>query len=185
MDRNKYAKIELRPNKATKISIRPESISPNYELKSQPNSNATDTGHLELFRLEPLDPALPSFSARWDTKPNTIDIDLIGDPKASKAFKAGLAGYGGHHTTILSDSPRIYRVDIETPSGRVFSAEIDLEIELGLYLKDDLGGLRDAMKDQLGILINCPQCGPTPVSGPPFSLDACPSCGRVLKTATD
>lgn len=75
MRKDKYAKIELRPNKATSIHIIPEWIHPKYELMYESSSNATDTGHLELFRLEPVERQLPTFSARWDLKPNTVDID--------------------------------------------------------------------------------------------------------------
>jgi hypothetical protein len=69
MQRDKFAKIQLRPNKATNIEITPERLHPSYQLKFQPTSVATETGHLELFRLEASECDLPTFSARWDLKP--------------------------------------------------------------------------------------------------------------------
>lgn len=185
MQRDKYAKTELRPNRATGINITAERTHPNYQLKVQPSSLATDTGHLELFRLEPLKTELPTFSARWDLKPNTIDIDLIGDPEASKAFKAATGEYKGHHTVIVSDSPRIYQVDIQTPAGIVFVGKIEVAIELGLYLRDRFEALRDEIKDELRILAKCRCCGLVEISGPPFVLDRCPKCRCALRSEPD
>jgi len=183
MQKDKYAKIELRPNKATSINIIPEWIHPKYELKYEPSSNATDTGHLELFRLKPVEPELPTFSARWDLRPNTVDIDLIGTAEAGKAFKAGVGGYAGHHTAIAQDSPRTYQIHIQTPLGAIFSGKIELIIELGVYLKDSFEEFRDQVKDELRILIDCPQCGPVQVPGPKFQFDHCPNCRRDLRVA--
>jgi hypothetical protein len=182
MQRDKYAKIQLRPNKATRIEITPERTHPKYQLKFQSTSLATDTGHLELFRIEPLERVLPTFSARWDLKPNTIDIDLIGNAEASEAFKAAVDGYNGHHTVIVSDSPRVYRVDIQTPMGVVFVGKVEVAIELGLHLRDSLENLREQIKDELRILAECQYCGLVEVSGPPFVFDRCPKCRRDLRT---
>jgi hypothetical protein len=180
MLRDKYAKIELRPNKATRINITSERTHPKYDLKFQSSSLATETGHLELFRLEPLEREQPTFSARWDLKPNTIDIDLVGDAEASREFKASANGYKGHHTVIVSDSPRIYQVDIQTPVGIVFVGKIEVLIELGLHLRDSLESLREQITDELRILIECQDCGLVEVSGPPFVFDRCPKCRRDL-----
>jgi hypothetical protein len=38
-------------------------IDQSYEMRSQASSHVTDMGHLELFRLEPLDQRLPLFRA--------------------------------------------------------------------------------------------------------------------------
>jgi hypothetical protein len=164
VQRDKYAKIELRPNKATRIDIIPEQIHPEYELKYQSSALATDTGHLELFRLEPSAGGLPAFSARWDLKPNTIDIDLIDDVAAQRAFKAGVDGYRGHHTVVVSDVPRVFQVDIVTPTGVVLVGKIEVEIELGLHLKETVN-ITGHMKDQFRILVECPYCGLVEVSG--------------------
>lgn len=182
MQRDRYAKIELRPNKATEITISPEQIHPNYKLRSEPSSLATDTGHLELFRLEPVEGERPMFSARWDLKPNTIDIDLIGDVKAGTAFKAESGGYKGHHTVVVSETPRVYLADVRTPMGIVFVGRIAVKIELGLYLRDNIGNLIDEITDGPRILAVCPHCGPVQFSGPPFVPDHCPQCTRDLRT---
>jgi hypothetical protein len=185
MQRDKYAKVELRPNKAAGINITAERTHPKYQLKFHSSSLASDTGHLELFRLAPLEGELPTFSARWDLKPNTIDIDLIGDAEASKAFKAAADGYKGHHTVVVSVSPRIYQVDIQTPAGIVFVGKIEVVIELGLHLRDRMESLIDQIQEQLRILARCQYCGMVEVSGPPFVFDRCPKCRRDLRTGSD
>jgi hypothetical protein len=179
MQRNKYAKTQLRPKKASPIEITVEQIHPKYRLKSQPTSLATDTGHLELFRLEPLERELPTFSARWD-KPDTIDIDLVGDAKASKTFKAEVGGYKGHHTVSASDSPRTYQVDIQTATGIIFVGKIKVTIELALYLRDSFKSFIEQIKEKLRILAECHYCGLVEISGPPFVFDRCPKCKRDL-----
>src|SRR6266481_4274786 len=176
MQKDKYAKPEPRPNKATDIEITAEWISPNYKLRHSSISEATDTGHLELFRLEPIDDQFPCFSARWDWKPNTVDVDLIGDEEANKAFKAESGGYKGHHTT--SDSPRSYQIDIQTPVCSVFRGKIALSVELALYLRDHFSTLVDEVRFRM--LANCRHCGIVQFSGPPF--DQCPNCHRSLRT---
>ncbi len=133
-----------------------------------------------LFRLEPSRSDAPRFSARWDTKPNTIDIDLFGDSEANKKFKGGTDGYAGHHTTTLSESPRIYQIDIRTPTGVVFVGTVELLVELGLYLQDSFKEVVEQFKDELRILVVCHYCGPVKVSGPPYVLNMCPNCNRHL-----
>jgi hypothetical protein len=135
---------------------------------------------LELFRIQPIRKAQPVFSGRWDWKANSIDIDLIGDPAAIKAFKADSNGYSGHHTLGISDSPKVFQVDIQTPTERIFRAKVSLSVELGLYFKDEAGPMIDEMTDQLRILAECAYCGQVQFSGPPFALDVCPNCRRTL-----
>ena len=94
----------------------------------------SSTGHLELFRIEPLHPGPPSFSARWDQKSDMIDVDLRGSATARRAFRLGIRGYRGHHAKIVSDSPRIYEIDIRVPEGPIFKATIALIVDLSLML---------------------------------------------------
>jgi hypothetical protein len=99
------------------------------------------TGLLVFFRVEPKPGRshLPSFSARWDQGQNTVDIDLVGNPKENEKFARSKPGYRGHKTTIVTDNPRIYAIDLETPAtGHVFKGTIALNVDLGLELS---GGL--------------------------------------------
>lgn len=183
MQRNKYAKIQLRPNKATQITITEQSIHENYTLKFTKSCVATDTGHLELFRLEPSDHALPIFSARWDAKDNTVDIDLIGDSAQSRAFRAEEPGYHGHHSQTQNHSPFILKVDIQTPSGSIFSGTIELIVELGIYLADTFPQLVD--EAAFRIFAECLYCGYVEIAGSPPALDVCPKCSRHLPSDPD
>lgn len=47
---------------------------------------ALDNGRLELLRIEPKQPDRPSFSARWDIKDDSVDIDLHGDAEEVRKF---------------------------------------------------------------------------------------------------
>jgi hypothetical protein len=136
MEREKFARLELRACSASKIQITTHEIDPTYQVTFAVVSNTSDMGHLELFRIEPRQADLPIFSGRWDLRPNTIDLDLIGDPAAGRAFRDETNGYHGHHTTVISDSPRIYGVDVHTPEGCVFRGTVTLNIGLGVSLKD-------------------------------------------------
>jgi hypothetical protein len=99
------------------------------------------TGLLVLFRIEPKSGRsyLPSFSARWDHGPNTVDIDLVGDPGEERKFKSSKPGYRGHRTTKVTDDPRVYAIDVETPAtGHVFKGTIALNVDLGFELSGSL-----------------------------------------------
>jgi hypothetical protein len=180
MKRDKFS-TGIRPHQANDIDVTTEEINPVYELKARRDSAATDTAHLELFRLEPSDSKRPSFSARWDWKENTVDIDLLGDPGLCKEFKADSDGYKGHHTTALSESPLTYQVDIRVPAEAIFRGTITLSVDLALFRKENVGEIIDQITDKLTILVECKTCGPVQVSGPPpYALDRCPKCKRPL-----
>jgi len=166
----------IRPNKATDILVAPEHIHPAYELRYEDVSLATETGHLVLFRLEPSESSLPTFSARWDLKPNTVDIDLIGGERASREFKAGVGDYSGHHTTLVSETPRIYQAELKIPAGVVFRGKITFIGEGAVHMLDSFENLTKQIKDELRIIVVCESCGPVEVSGPPFVLSCCPKC---------
>jgi hypothetical protein len=98
---------------------------------------ATDTGHLELVKISARNPSLPSFSIRWDQADNSIDVDLLGDANEARKFAMQKGGYRGHKTVLTSKTPRIYAVNINTPSTAcVFRGTITLNIDLGVTLED-------------------------------------------------
>jgi hypothetical protein len=59
MERDKFKTPKIRPYTASDISVTPEECHPDYQLVVQDTSVATDTAHLERFRLEPSDAKLP------------------------------------------------------------------------------------------------------------------------------
>jgi len=185
MERDKFKTTKIRPHKASDINVTPEECHADYQLVVQQTSLATDSAHLELFRLEPSDPKLPTFSARWDWRASTVDIDLLGDEAASRAFKAASGGYKGHHTTTLNSSPPTYQVDIHTQAGVIFTGTVTLSVDLAVFMKENAGEMIDQITDQLRLLVVCPHCGPVEVSGPPFVLIKCPKCDLSLASATE
>ena len=154
MKRDKFS-TGIRPHQANDIAVTTEEINPVYELKSRRDSAATDTAHLELFRLEPSDSKRPSFSARWDWQENTVDIDFLGDQELCKAFKADSDGYKGHHTTTLSESPLTYQVEIRVPAESIFKGTITLSVDLALFRKDNVGEIIDQITDKPRLLVEC------------------------------
>jgi hypothetical protein len=182
MERDKFKTPKIRPYTASDISVTPEECHPDYQLIVQETSVATDTAHLELFRLEPSDAKLPIFSARWDWRASTVDIDLLVDDEAArKAFKAASGGYRGHHTTTLNGSPLVYQVDIHTPAGVIFTGTITLSVDLAVFMKEDVGEMIYQIPDQLRLSVVCPHCGPVEVSGLPFVLIKNPKCNLPFR----
>jgi len=181
MKRDKFS-TGIRPHRADDIEVTIEKINPVYELRSRRDSEATDTAHLELFRLEPLDSSRPGFSARWDWKENTVDIDLLGDQESRKKFKADSDGYKGHHTVTLSQSPLAYQVDVRMPSEAIFKGTITLSVDLAIFMQENVGEVIDQIADELRILVECKYCGPVQWIGL-LPLDHCPECKRPFSSA--
>jgi len=128
MDETKFAKKEVIATDASGITLDVEFLSSHYR---QPLTTAaamtTKTGHLELFRIEPINPTLPSFSIRFDLDDNqSVDVDLVGDCRERKAFIKGLSGYFGHKTIQIETSPRSYKIDIGLPTGHIFEGVLKL-----------------------------------------------------------
>jgi hypothetical protein len=128
---------------AHNVTVTREFLSSDYnEPVVEEVATTSNTGLLNnLLRIEPKPEhsKLPSFSARWDQTKNTIDIDLVGDAEEKRKFALPAVGYRGHKTRIISDSPRVYEIDIETPTtGHVYKGTVAGIIDLGLDLS---GGL--------------------------------------------
>ena len=140
MDTKNWASMAVKADAVFNILPTNDMCDPQYAVQIPNRTEATKTGHLEIFQIVPLSPGtLPSFSARWDGKMNTIDIDLIGDKKAAFLFKCGIWGYQGHHAVAVSTSPRIFQIDIRIPGVRVYQAEVSLNINISAKVSDDVG----------------------------------------------
>jgi len=134
MDKEKFSSLQLRTTGASIACLSAQRIDPRYKLSRKDLCLTSATGRLELLRIEPLQHGLSAFSARWDQRADTIDIDLDGDAAERRAFKTGIGRYRGRHARIASSSPRIYEIDIHTPEGHVFTGMIALIVDLGLLL---------------------------------------------------
>jgi hypothetical protein len=121
--------LQVRTNKAFRIKVTIQQMDPRYELCVKDTSVSTETGELELFRIEPQQPGLPSFSARWDHNRNTVDIDADRNGSIAKDFQ-------GHHT--VRDAQGVHHNDVRVPEGNIFTGTIELGTELGLRLEGSL-----------------------------------------------
>lgn len=140
MHPEKYASVPVKSDAVFNITRTQECCDPRYSVGNPVRAEATGTGHLEILRIKPVaEGPLPSFSARWDDKAKTIDVDLIGPDEAKSLFIAGLEGYRGHHTTTVSISPRVFHIEIWIPNSKVYEANITCNVNISARVSDDLG----------------------------------------------
>lgn len=136
VEKDKYARVRLRPNRAERIELEKKFIHSSYDLEHDESADAGETGLLTLFRLKSTEAALPDFAARWDVRANAIDIDLLRPEACRKLFKGGKDGYRGHHSTDLSHGR--YEIDIAIPSGLVFRGVLEFEPSALAPAKDEI-----------------------------------------------
>ena len=86
MEKDKYARVRLPPDRADRIDLVMEFLHTAYELKISETAEAGETGLLTLFQLKSNDPTLPDFSDWWDIKENAVDIVLQGHAHVAGAF---------------------------------------------------------------------------------------------------
>ena len=140
MEPEKYASVPVKSDAVFNITRTQEYCDPRYSVENPDRAEATRTGHLEILRIKPVaEGSLPSFSARWDDKEKTIDVDLIGPRTVRFLFRYGLGGYRGHHPTTVSNSPRIFHFDIGIPNFKVYEAHVTCNINISARVPDDLG----------------------------------------------
>ncbi|MBN8988642.1 MAG: hypothetical protein J0H42_10375 [Rhizobiales bacterium] len=107
--------------KVSDVEIHPTIVHPDY--RSEPCDGVlSETGKLEVLKVAPKSGHGPYFIARWDQKPEHLDIDMFGTTKnAIKLFKAAKGGYSGHHTRQSADlNERRFHIRIEIPTGTIF-----------------------------------------------------------------
>ncbi|MFA5132230.1 MAG: hypothetical protein WC444_02795 [Candidatus Paceibacterota bacterium] len=122
----------FRVDKVSNLEFKEEFISSNYLFKIDESQKLSDTGLLVLFKVEPLDGMLPFFTARWDQNYGTLDVDISNvDKNISTLFKSEQKGYSGHHPKRISESKRIYLLNIKTPEGVILLGEISFNINHG------------------------------------------------------
>jgi hypothetical protein len=138
MDRARWANKEFKALGAHNIVLTTDCVSDDYKHPAVSVAVRTsDTGHLEMLKIEPKRADLPLFSVRWDLPDDAVDVDLCGDPEEARKFAEGRDGYYGHKTDRVSESPRTHAINIETPlTGPVFRGTISLNIDLALLLRD-------------------------------------------------
>jgi hypothetical protein len=136
-----------RVSKVSNLEVNPTLIHPDY--KSEPcDGILSETGKLEILKVVPKSGDGPYFIARWDQRPEHVDIDMHGAPKsANKQFKANEGGYSGHHTSRPTDpDKRLFDIKIQTPLGTIFdgTASFSLTYEVAVVIKANASMTCDA-----------------------------------------
>src|SRR5438876_3885029 len=127
MDKERFAKKEFIVASASGLEVAIDFLNPDYCLSQiKPDATTGDTGHLQLFRIDPIPAGPPAFLVRIGHDDHeAVDVDLIGDETERIAFSTQAPGYFGHKTQSLKTDPRSYKLDIAVPSvGRVFSGAL-------------------------------------------------------------
>ena len=139
MDPKKWEDKGLKYDSASDIKRQNEFVDPRYKLNVPPVAKTRPNGHLVLVRLEPVNSGeFPSFDLRWDQNANTIDVDLDGDPVERKLFEAGREGYQGHHPVTVSDTPRVFHIEIRNREFTVYESDLTCVIGLTVEIEDRL-----------------------------------------------
>jgi hypothetical protein len=116
MDKDRWAQKESKALGSYNIVVTTEFLSTDYhEPIASGVARALYNGRLDLFRIEPRRPNLPSFSGRWDLNGATVDIDLIGEAEDTRGFAMQRPGYRGHKTERVSDNPRTQALHSAAP----------------------------------------------------------------------
>jgi hypothetical protein len=152
MNKDKYARIEIRPHTAEDVRVITDYLHPSYRAVHEKTSTAGDSGLLQLFRLDPTDDSFPGFSARWDIRQNAVDIDLHGNDRAASLFKAEKDGYKGHHSTALANG--VYLLEITIPGAVIFRGKLQMTGTGIVYLKDDASSIIEEMQDHADTAAN-------------------------------
>jgi hypothetical protein len=129
MDRNqkikKISNWEGRVSKISNLVVTPRYVNPDYKYEIC-DGFLTDTGKLEILTLIAKSGGGPYFIARWDYRPEHLDIDMHNASRSAiRKFKNNKDGYGGHHTNRTTDpNKRIFDVTIELPNSVIFDGEV-------------------------------------------------------------
>ncbi len=127
----KNGRSVFRVDKVFNQSIRTIYIDAGYQIGILKNG-LTDTGLLQVFKLEATHTQLPSFIGRWDDVAETLDVDMFGgSAKARQNFYAGRNGCAGHHPMRTSDTARVYVIRIELSNKVIFDGLVSFNINHG------------------------------------------------------
>jgi hypothetical protein len=118
-----------RVSEVSNLEVNPNSFNQDYK-QEQCDGRLTETGNLEVLKLVPISGSGPSFTARWDQKPDHLDIDMhCASNSAISKFRNNKGGYLGHHTRRTTDpDKRIFEVKIKTPAGAIFDGGISFSL---------------------------------------------------------
>lgn len=139
MDPNVFASQPSRVGGSGKVDIlNTKYLDPDYEIISCSDQKATPTGLVTLIQISPKkDKTFPSFFLRWDSNPETIDVDIYLDGKNRKDLW-GRPGYCGHHTKRIRGEGRKFEVNITIPERNIFMGIVNIGLLVEVNLKVEL-----------------------------------------------
>jgi hypothetical protein len=125
---SKINQINSRSGRVSKVSnleVNPTLIHSDYKVEPC-DGILSETGNLEILKVVSKSGNGPYFIARWDQRPEHLDIDMRGSRRSAiKKFKANEFGYSGHHTNRPSDpDKRLFDIQIQTPLGMIFDGTV-------------------------------------------------------------
>ena len=122
---NKVNNQDGRVSKVSNLEVQPTAIHPDY--RSEPcDGILSETGKLEVLKVVSKAGNGPYFIARWDHKPEHLDIDMHGASNSEiRKFKSNEDGFAGHHSRRVTDpDKRLFEIKIETPAGVIFDGTV-------------------------------------------------------------
>lgn len=111
---------------------------PEYDFKAPELCEAQGRRPLIIATLKPRNSSRPSFSLRWDSHGNHLNVDIEGvSSKVKKLFRKEKQGYQGHRSRLLAE--KLFEVDIRIPSQHIFQGKISFKLHENVILNDGLG----------------------------------------------
>jgi hypothetical protein len=113
------------------LSVTQTFIHPEYLLDAPSNATIGPTGRWCLFEVRHNNGVL-LFRARWDEKDAALDIDRVTrDDKGEEKFTKN---FTGHKTHQPDPNVRVFEVDINPASGRVFRGTVRFNLTRRIVL---------------------------------------------------
>jgi len=140
MDPKVFASQSKKVAGSGKVNIlNPYYLDSEYDIKCCSDLKATSTGWVTLIKIIPQKETLPSFFLRWDSKSETVDVDIhLNDKYRNDLWNK--PGYKGHHTEQIKGPWRRFKVNITIPERKIFvgTVNIGLSIEINQILEIEL-----------------------------------------------
>lgn len=114
------------------VIIKVDFINPDYKIIPHSHSKITKTGLLTIAKLSPLNHSFPEFIFRLDENKvggsyGELDVDIYIKGKRNNTLWE--KGYKGHHTErIASVDGRVFKVEINSPSVKIFTGFIKFSV---------------------------------------------------------
>ena len=139
MDPEVFASQPKRIGGSGKVDIlNTQHLDPEYKTICYSDLKAPPTGLVTLIDIVAAkEKTLPSFSLRWDSKSDTVDVDIYLNGKNRKDLW-DKPGYNGHHSTRIKGPWRRFTIDITIPDRKVFTGTVNIGLLIEVNQKLEL-----------------------------------------------